>query len=228
MVNRKGRNNMNKQKYFMTILLVGAVLLSGCGKTQNTTNSNSPQATANEDSGGNPAKTDTPQETGSFQNPDNQIIETPVPKNASVNLKKEYSDAERTFSILGMQEYKTIKTDKYKDKASKGKKYLVLFLKIYNKGNEKDYFNVNYLTAKVDGKETENTFLFNEPEGYPTIFANIEGGETTEGFIVWEVPENWKKLTVTYEGWKDIDGLTLDAELTKRDLKKPEQYSGGN
>lgn len=219
---------MNKQKYFMTILLVGSILLSGCGKTQNTANSKSSPTATSEESGGNSAKADTPPETDSSQNPGNQIIETPVPKSASVTLKKEYSDAERTFSILGMQEYKTIKTDKYKDKASKGKKYLVLFLKIYNKGNEKDYFNVNYLTTKVDGKKTENTFLFNEPEGYPTIFANIESGETTEGFIVWEVPENWKKLTVTYEGWKDIDGLTLDAELTKKDLKKPEQYSGGN
>ena len=93
-------------------------------------------------------------------------------------------------------------------------------------GNEKDYFNVNYLTAEVDGKKTENTLLFNEPEGYPTIFANISGGETTEGFIVWEVPADWKKIKVTYKGWEDIDGLTLDADLSKKNLKKPSQYNG--
>ena len=154
-----------------------------------------------------------------------QPVETPVPKNATFSRKKEYSDSERTVSILGLQEYKKLKTEKYTDKASKGKKYLVLFLKVYNKGKDKNYFNVNYLSAKVDGKEIENTFLFNEPEGYQTIFANIAGSSTAEGFIVWEVPEKWKKMEVTYAGWRDSDGLTLDAKLTKKDLKNPGKAS---
>lgn len=219
---------MKKNRYFIVALLACAIFLSGCGKIKGTADSNSSQIATNKESSGNSVKTKDPSESNSSQNPVNQAVETPVPKKASVSFKEKYSDAERTVSILGMQEYKTLKTDKYEDKAPKGKRYLVLFLKIYNKGNEKDYFNVNYLTAKVDGKVTENTFLFNEPEGYPTIFANIEGGKTAEGFIVWEVPEKWKKLAVTYKGWKDIDGLTLDAELSKKDLKKPEYYNSGN
>ena len=151
--------------------------------------------------------------------------ETPVPKNATFSPEKEYSDSERTVSILGLQEYKKLKTEKYTDKAPKGKKYLVLFLKVYNKRKDKNYFNVNYFSAKVDGKEVENTFLFYEPEGYQTIFANIAGSSTAEGFIVWEVPEKWKKMEVTYAGWRDSDGLTLDAKLTKKDLKNPGKAS---
>lgn len=80
----------------------------------------------------------------------------------------------------------------------------------------------------MDGKETENTFLFNEPEGYPTIYTNIAGGDTVEGFIVWKVPEDWKKLTVSYKGWKDTDGLTLDAALSRKGLKKPPHHEGDN
>ena len=228
---------MKKQHYFISVLLIGSLLLSGCGKIDDgadATASPSVSTESNANNSGNSQSADKPGETGQPQadensgDTNNQIIETPTPKSATVSRKKAYSDSERTVSILGLQEYKKIKTDKYTDKAPKGKKYLVLFLEVYNKGKEKDYSNVNYLTAKVDGKDIENTFLFNEPEGYPTIFANIAGGGTAEGFIVWEVPEKWKKLNVTYEGWRDIDGLTLDAKLTKKDLKKPEKYSGRN
>lgn len=217
---------MKKKHYIIPVLLLSSLLLFGCGKTQNTAdNIPSPNTADNVvDNTANPAGTNKT-DTDVQDMPTGQPRETPEPQKATINLKKEYSDLARTVSVLGLQEYKKIKTDKYTDKASKGNKYLVLFLKVYNKGTETDYFNVNYLTAKVDGKKTENTFLFNEPEGYPTIFANIGGGETAEGFIVWEVPNGWKKMEVTYEGWRDSDGLTLNSTFTKKDLTEPEEYS---
>ena len=81
----------------------------------------------------------------------------------------------------------------YTDKAAKDKSYLVLFLEIYNKQNEKDYINVNYLSTKVDDTEITNTVLFNEPEGFQTVFQNIEPENTLSGFIVWEVPKDMEK-----------------------------------
>ena len=220
---------MKKQHYIIPVLLLSSLLLSGCGKTQNAAdNVPSPNmADSAADNTAGPAETNKAG-TDVQGMPADQPRETPEPQKATISLKKDYNDTERAVSVLGLQEYTKIKTEKYTDKASKGKKYLVLFLKIRNMGNEKDYFNVSYLTAEVDGKETENTFLFNEPEGYPTIFANIGAGETAEGFIVWEVPEDWKKIKVTYKGWEDIDGLTLDAAFSRKNLKKPEQYNGKN
>ena len=220
---------MKNKHYIIPVLLLSSLLLSGCGKNQNTADNIPSPNTAGStmDNTADPAGTNKT-DTYVHDMPTDQPQETPEPQKATINLKKEYSDPARTVSILGLQEYKKIKTDKYTDKASKGNKYLVLFLKVYNKGTETDYFNVNYLTAKVDGKKTENTFLFNDPEGYPTIFANIGGGETAEGFIVWEVPADWKQIKVTYKGWKDIDGLTLDVDLSRKSLKKPEQYNGRN
>lgn len=209
---------MKKQYYFISILLLSSILLSSCGKLQ-----------GDSDTAATPATTPVATAESNIEDfPDadqQETIETPTPKNATISREKEYSDSERNISILGLKEYDKLKTEKYTDKAKKGKRYLVLFLSVYNKGSQKDYFNVNYLTARVDGKELENTFLFNEPEGYPTIFANIAGGDTAKGFIVWEVPKDWKKFEVTYAGWRDSDGLTLDAKFTPKYLFDPDEYS---
>lgn len=195
---------MKKYYYLFSMLLIGCILLSGCGKINENEQNTTSVSTNN---------TETP------------VLETPVPKEANLNCKEAYSDTGRTISILGFKEYKKLKANKYTDTARKGKKYLVLFLEIYNKGTDKDYFNVNYLSAKIDGTLIENTFLLNEPEGYPTIFTNIEGGNSKKGFIVWEVPQNWRKLEICYTGWKGSDGLTLKTKLTRTDLKEPEIYT---
>ena len=86
--------------------------------------------------------------------------------------------------------------------------------------------NLNIHSSFCDGhKDILNTVLFNDPEVYPTIFSNIAANSYYGGFIVWEVPKNWKKIKISYEGWRDSDGLTLNSTLTKKDLKKPEKYS---
>ena len=173
----------------------------------------------------NPGNPSSANEEETASDSPSKASETPAPTAGVITPEQGYSDSDREVSIVGLKEYKKIKTDKYTDTAGKGKKYLVLFLKVRNRTSEKVYFNVNYLSAKVDGKEIENTVLFNEPEGYPTIFSNIAADSYYGGFIVWEVPKGWKKMEVTYEGWRDSDGLTLNSTLTKEDLTKPEKYS---
>ena len=74
----------------------------------------------------------------------------------------------------------------------------MLFLDISNGSEEPVFIHPDYLFAEVDGKKVENTFLYHDPEGYKTIFKNIKAGEHEEGFIVWEVPKKWKKMTVTF------------------------------
>lgn len=201
---------MKKNILFLLLLLLNCFLAIGCGKVKN--NQENSMAIS-----GKPENTDTPL-------PTEAVAETPQPKSGTFSPKQKYSDSSREVSILGLKEYKKIKTDRYTDKAQKGKTYLTLFLEVRNTSPEKDYFHPDYLSAEIDGKNTENTFLLNEPEGYPTIFTNIESGSAAEGFIVWEVPENWKKLNVTYTGWCGNDGLTLYSTLTRKDLKKPEKF----
>ncbi|MCI9080288.1 MAG: DUF4352 domain-containing protein [Lachnospiraceae bacterium] len=104
----------------------------------------------------------------------------------------------RLVKILGLKEYKELKDKNYTDKAKKGKEFLVLFLSIRNDSSEDDYINYNYISAKVDGKKIEHTFLVYEPKGYSTIFTHIPAGKSIGGFIVWEVPSNWEKLEFVY------------------------------
>lgn len=136
-----------------------------------------------------------------------------------------YADPEREIAILGLKEYKKLKSDIYIDKPHKGKKFLVLFLKIRNRSYKDEYINVNNLTAKLDGNETETGMLVNQPKNYPTLFRSIPSETDTAGFVVWEVPQNWKKLQVSYDGWKYSDNIILDMEFTPEDLSEPPKFN---
>ncbi len=223
---------MRKTKWLFTLILAGSVFLTGCGKEnvsperdKNTAASDNVKNAGNNNGGSESSETVSPDREDASSETVSREPETPSPTAGVITPKRGYSDPERELSIVGIKEYKTLKTDKYTDKAKKNKKFLVLFLKVRNRTNEKIYFNVNYLSAKVDGREIENTFLVNDPEGYPTVFSNIVPDSYYGGFIVWEVPEDWKKMEVAYEGWRDSDGLTLNSKFTKKDLFEPEEYS---
>jgi len=199
-----------KQKV-MSLLLAGSIFLTGCGKIDDSFVSSEN------------ISSESIIEKSERENALNPV--TPLPTAGTFSLEQSYSDFDREVSILGLKEYEKIKGDRYTDTARKGKKYLVLFLKIRNRTKEKVYFHPDYLTATVDAEEIENTFLLNEPEGYPTIFSNIEADSYYGGFVVWEVPKNWKKLKIIYKGWLGSDGLTLSSTLTNKDLEDPEKYN---
>ena len=159
-----------------------------------------------------------------------QIVPTqaPEPEIHKISSSQQYSDIYRVVKVLGLKEYKKIKSEKYTDKAKKGKKFLVLFLSVKNDTNEEDYINYNYVSAKVDGKKIEHTFLLNDPKGYPAIFSHVPANEGIGGFIVWEVPVTWKTLEFTYNGWKDINNISLEAEFTPNDLSDPIIYNAND
>lgn len=199
-----------KQK-IMLLFLTCSIVLTGCGKINDS--SISSESISSESIA----------ERSERENALNPA--TPLPTAGIFSAKQGYSDFDREVSVLGLKEYKKITGSKHTDAAEKGKTYLVLFLKVRNRTKEKIYFHVGYLSTKVDNEAIENTFLLNEPEGYPTIFSNIEEDSYYGGFIVWQVPENWKKLEVAYEGWRDSDGLILNGTFTKKDLTEPEPYN---
>ena len=144
-----------------------------------------------------------------------------------------YNDNVRTITTLGLKEYNELRSRNYDpekkkgflDTPKKGYKYLVLFLSVKNNADEDLYFNVNYLTAKVDGQKTMNTFLLNDPEDYPTIFRTVKAKDYNEGFIVWEVPENWKKMVMTFKGFEPLGGKRLKLTMKREDLTEPAPLS---
>ena len=239
-----------KRKVYLIIVPVAAlcIFFPGCGKIENNTSSSTPSATPVSESNNNsntiePVITDVPEETAPpadttetpAQEPpqaDETITpeETPAEeiKTEELSVSQDYSDAYRLVKVLGLKEYKKLDSDKYNDKAKKGKKFLVLFLSIRNDTIEEDYINYNYISAKIDGKKIEHTFLLNEPKGYPSVFTHIPAGKSVGGFIVWEVPEEWKKLEFTYNGWKDINNVKMKASFTPDDLSDPVIYNAND
>lgn len=219
----------------MACLLCTGLLLNGCGKSAGRTDSSSGKEPAFQSSAsfsadvtdnGQSSSEEVPAEP--TPTPEPVVQKSKVKKNARV-----YSDNIRNIKTLGLKEYKELKSDRYDakkkkgllDKPAKGKKYLVLFLSVENTDKEDLYFHVNYLSAKVDGKKIENTFLLNDPEGYRTIFRTIKAGDFNEGFIVWEVPKDWKKLEITFKGFEPYGGKCLKLTATRKSLKDPDAPS---
>ncbi len=206
----------------LSVFFLALCLLAGCGKVQtnNTDPTSSDITSEKEDSSSSENK----ESNEAFLKQEEAAEQTPVPKEATISLKEHYSDSNRYVTVLGLKEYKKLKGDFGTDKPGKGNIFLVLFLEIENNGKEKVYINPYEVDGKVDGRELENTVLVNQPEGYPTIFTNIEPDMSQKGFIVWEVPKNWKKFEFTYTGWKGSDGLTLDAAFSRKDIRAPKKY----
>lgn len=229
---------MIKKILYTTLLLATVIYISGCGKTEKNTPSDSStevyttssHATASPYNKDNDEKissgtssTSSPENTG---NQDNKA--EPEITEESLSAEQPYSNINHSIQVLGLKEYNKLKDKKYTDKPAKGKKYLVLFLSIKNMSSEDDYINANYVHGKVDGTETEHTFLVNSPRNYSTIFDHVPSGSTIEGFIVWEVPKNWKKLVFYYDGWQYSDNISLKCTLTKKDLFNPPIYNNAN
>lgn len=200
--------NLKLKKIFILFLSLACIFsLTACGTIQKTQKEKGTEV---------PASGSTTSETPSV---------TAKPYEAQITSQKGYRDDNHSIRILGLKEYKKLKGKHYTDKVPKGQRYLVLFLEVSNFKNVKDYFNVDNISATLDGKKITNTYLLNDPEGYRTIFDNIESKKTVAGFIAWKVPKNWKKLSLQYNGWKGSDNLDVTTKLTPKDLKNPEKYN---
>ncbi len=238
----KGHNCMKKILNLAALAIILSINILGCGKAENITSSSS-NAGADENISINnnnndnldndnldkniPDNNKNNNKTSNTQPPETTLApeENIEPKIFNISGDKPYSDINKAVTILGLKEYKKLESSKYTDIPKNGKKFLVLFLSIRNDSHEDYYINYKYLSAKVNGKKVENTFLVNEPKNYTSIFNHIEPGRSSAGFIVWEVPAGWKKLEIVYDGWKDIDNISLKAEFTPNDLSSPLIYN---
>ena len=234
---------MSKKIYLALLIMSLCISLPGCGKPGEPENGGSIGSNNNlssrKDNSNSSSTTETsvtdvlPEETVSSEitgTPEPTQARTQKPKTETVVISQnqQYSGDSRIVKVIGLKEYTKLESDNYTDKAGKGKKFLVLFLSITNNTSKEDYINYNYVSAKVDGKDIENTFLINEPKSYPAIFTHIPAGGTIGGFIVWKVPEDWKKLDFTYNGWKGSDNISLKAKFTPDDLSEPLIYNSNN
>lgn len=132
------------------------------------------------------------------------------------------------LEVIGSAVYDKIEGEDFIDIPSEGKKYLILYLSIKNTSGKDEYFNYNNIVAKLDREDITDTFLLNNPLKYTTIKTYLINGMITQGYLVWEVPENWEKLEVTYTGWKESLYTEPTIVVTPEDLEEPEEYKEDN
>lgn len=190
-----------KQRKILLLLSVMVLLLAGCGQNSNTETDGSSQT-----------------DTIEISSNEHEIEYFTVTKDNPMENRG------LKLEIWGSAVYDKIEGEDFTDTPAEGKKYLVLFLKIQNRTGKDDYFNYNNISAKLDGEDITDTFLVNDPEGYTTIKATLTNEKNTLGYLVWEVPESWEKLEITYTGWTQAYYTEPTIILTPEDLETPDEY----
>lgn len=149
---------------------------------------------------------------------ENTIRET---ENVSLVMNQTNGNEKVSITMIGLNQYDSLESETYTDTPEDGNVYLVMFLNVSNHDSGDDYFNPESLSAKVDGKEISHSVLFNQPESYEPLFDHINTGEERTGYIVWQVPSDWKEFRMEYDGWTEMCALNVTATVTPEMLCTP-------
>ena len=211
--NKKDYNIMKRKSSILICLLVSTLCLTACSSKQTPEQPNTTIEGEVEQ---------LPLEESEMSVTESEENEKPKePENVTVSMDKFYGDTRCAIHLLGLQQYTSLESESYTDLPEDGKEFLVLFLQLENRMEKDDYFNVELLQATVDGQPLETAFLVNNPQSYTSIFNTIPAGETNAGFIVWQVPKDWKEMKLEYHGWKGLSNVIVHATLTPNDIVAP-------
>ena len=143
---------MRKNLHLYILITVICISISGCGKTgadnsntynltEETPDLSSPDNIQNHDSQTEKPVDKEEDNSAPASTPEITSMSSAKPgiKKEIISAGKDYSDANRLVTFLGLKEYKKIKGETFTDKPKKGNKYLVLFLSIKN--NDLKLFN---------------------------------------------------------------------------------------
>lgn len=205
-----------KKDILYTLICISSltILLTGC---TNHTDSASNAAVDNQPPDVTVSDEAVPEDSDTQDEPEADPIQT-----IELSYNNSYGDTLCGISLLGLEETDHLSSeDVYEDQAPEGFKYVIAYLAVENRCLKATYLNPELLKTIVDGEAVQNTFLFNNPNDYPTIWGDLPEQQTKYGYIVWQVPESWEQLSFSYEGWKDISQVIINVSLTKKDLKAP-------
>lgn len=125
------------------------------------------------------------------------------------------------IALLDVKEYDKIEGEYYTEEPESGKVYLVSFLEAENVSGKDDYFNNFYFVAFADDYKIDNfTIIFNEPDGYSAIGGDVYSGKKTKGYIVYEVPKDWKTFELTYDDGIWTSKKACEFKVTKEQVSK--------
>ena len=213
---------MKKRAVYTLLLISSMVLFCACGDTKN--DSTDKNVTVVQESNEADASTEVQDDTTNTS----ENTETPSEiQTYTISGEEPAGDGEFYIRPMGLQQYDSFEGETFTDTPSEGKKYLVLYLDIRNNGEESFYFNPECFTATLDGESISSTYLMNDPKDYLPAFHTIEPGEEFYGYIVWEVPEDWKELKYNYTGWKITNNAIIEGTYGMDDLSDPVEDING-
>lgn len=208
---------MKKISYIL-ILSLCAVLCLGCSHADSSDDKEiqSDTGTTEEENHSDTNKTD------DISDETNATTEAEIETvSGNISMNEPYSDSKVHIECTGLVQYDKIEGDNYTDVPANGKVYLVLFLNIINYDINDIYFNAEAFDSSVDGSNISHTFLVNDPEGYPSIFQAISAESHLDGYVVWEVPKNWKELSFNYSGCVGTENLYISGLFSPDSLAAP-------
>jgi len=90
-----------------------------------------------------------------------------------------------------------------------GKEYLVFFFDVENTSGEErliTYLNFNGL---IDDEKIMTTFIFSDIDGVSNLNKELESGETTSGYVAFEVDKTWENFDLNYRKLLGNKGITF-------------------
>lgn len=207
-----------KKTIYIFILSLCIALCLGCSHADNT-----PDMEAQSDTGTKEEENyfDT-DKTDDISDETNATSEAEIETvSGSIAMNEPYGDSKVHIECTGLVQYDKIEGDKYTDIPADGNAYLVLFLNIINYDINDIYFNAEAFDSSVDGTNISHTFLVNAPEGYPSIFQAIPAQSHLDGYVVWEVPKNWRELSFNYNGCVGTEKYSISGVFTPPNFMAP-------
>ena len=79
-----------------------------------------------------------------------------------------------------------------------GNEYLVFFFDVENTSSEEKLVTYLNFSGLVDDERIIPTFIFGDIDGTTNLNKNLEAGETTKGYVAFEVDKNWEDFDLSY------------------------------
>lgn len=90
-----------------------------------------------------------------------------------------------------------------------GKEYLVFFFDVENTSSEEKLVTYLNFSGLVDEERIIPTFIFGDIDGTTNLNKNLEVGETTKGYVAFEVDKNWEDFDLSYRKLLDDKVITF-------------------
>lgn len=123
------------------------------------------------------------------------------------------------ITLTDAREHEILYGKDYYDFASEGCKLLVLFFDLENISDSEEDFDLYKINASADWQTLYSWVTMNNPDGYEQLHGVLAPGTVKKGCLVYEVPDDWKQLLISYKSsWDVEDSQIISFQLNHSQL----------